>query len=191
MESDYISNIKIMFQYYRHLGTETILRIPNDKIHWKYNEQSNSIAIIVKHLWGNMLSRWTDFLSTDGEKEWRNRETEFDNDIKDTEELLSKWNEAWDCLEDALSQVNKENIDSVVYIRNQGHSILEACNRQLGHYSYHVGQLIFLAKMILGSEWTSLSIPMGASKSYNEGKFQKGKIVEHFTTEFIKPTKDK
>ncbi len=189
MQQEYMSNIKTMFEYYKHLGTETIQRIPEDKIHWQFNDDSNSVAIIVKHLWGNMLSRWTDFLTSDGEKTWRQRDQEFENDILDKKELLDKWNEGWNCLFHAIELANSEDLDTVVYIRNQGHSIIEAFQRQLGHYSYHIGQLVFLGKMIQAEKWVSLSIPKNASQQFNDKKFDQEKHRQHFTDEFINRNK--
>jgi len=137
-----------------------------------------------------MLSRWTDFLTTDGEKEWRNREAEFDNDLQDRTELMSKWKEGWDCLFKALNSVNTDNLNTTVYIRNQGHTITEAIIRQLAHYSYHVGQIVFIGKMAKDDKWVSLSIPRGKSKNYNEEKFSKPKRKEHFTDDVLKKKKE-
>ncbi|MCC6724441.1 MAG: DUF1572 family protein, partial [Saprospiraceae bacterium] len=156
------------------------------QLFWQFNPESNSIATIVKHLWGNMLSRWTDFLTSDGEKEWRQREAEFENDLTSRTELLQKWNEGWACLFQALDSVNSENIDTIIYIRNQGHSIVEAINRQLAHYPYHIGQIVFIGKMAKDSSWASLSIPRGGSQQYNAAKFEQPKHRAHFTDEFVK-----
>ena len=180
MES-YLESIKKQFEYYKSLGEKTFAQVPDEKLFWRYNEASNSIAMMVKHLHGNMLSRWTDFLTSDGEKEWRKRDEEFDNDIQNKEELLSKWNEGWDCLFGAINPLTKDHLEQIVYIRNMGHTVTEAINRQLAHYSYHVGQIVFLGKMIQNEAWQSLSIPKGQSKAYNEDKFSKPKRKEHFT----------
>jgi hypothetical protein len=159
-----------------------------------------------------MLSRWTDFLTTDGEKEWRNRDSEFDDsiNIKLSEvrhpelvsgsqemlkqvqhdltkiesnkiELLKKWNEGWDCLFKALNELKPEQLSQIIYIRNEGHTVLEAINRQLAHYPYHVGQIVFYAKLLKKTEWTSLSIPKNKSTDYNTDKFSKDKSKKHFT----------
>jgi hypothetical protein len=174
------------FEYYKMLGEKTFAQLTDEQLFWQYNEESNSIAIIVKHLLGNMLSRWTDFLTTDGEKEWRKRDAEFENNITTREELLAKWNEGWECLFTALNSITENDQDKIVYIRNQGHSITEAINRQLAHYPYHIGQIVFIGKMVLNNNWTSLSIPKGASTEYNNEKFSKPKHTEHFTNEYIK-----
>ena len=152
----------------------------------QYNDESNSIAIIVKHLWGNMLSRWTEFLIADGEKDSRDREAEFENDIKDKHELLQKWNEGWSCLFNAINNLKEEDLSTIVYIRNEGHTVTEAINRQVAHYAYHVGQIVFIGKMIKDSEWVSLSIPRGKSNQFNADKFSKEKHEGHFTDEVFR-----
>lgn len=191
MNTAYLESAKKQFEYYKMLGDKTIAQLPDDKLFWQYNDESNSIAIIVKHLSGNMLSRWTDFLTSDGEKEWRHRDAEFENDIQSKTELIQKWNQGWDCLFNALNSLTIEDLSKTIYIRNQGHSITEAINRQLAHYPYHVGQMVFIGKMICNEKWTSLSIPKRNSKSYNDEKFSEEKHNEHFTEEFLKkPKKD-
>ena len=167
------------------LGDKTIDQLSEADLFWQHNSESNSIAIIVKHLWGNMRSRWTDFLTTDGEKEWRQRDAEFEADIKNKKELLEKWEEGWSCLFTALPSINEDNFNKVIYIRNMGHTITEAINRQLAHYAYHIGQIVFIGRMIKGEEWKSLSIPKGESKAYNAKKFSQPKRQEHFTEEFL------
>lgn len=191
MNDDYLLSVSKQFEYYKMLGDKTISQLSEDQLFWQYNSESNSVAIIVKHLWGNMLSRWTDFLTSDGEKEWRKRDAEFENDIKTKDELLNKWNEGWKCLFDAINPLHEEDLEKIIYIRNQGHTVVEAINRQLAHYSYHVGQIVFQGKMIAGENWTSLSIPKGDSKKFNENKFSKPKSKQHFTDEFLKNNNSK
>ncbi len=119
-----------------------------------------------------MLSRWTDFLTSDGEKEWRQRDAEFEaTDIENRQQLLEKWEEGWQCVFKALDSITPENVDTLVYIRNQRHTIPEAVNRQLAHYAYHLGQIVFLGTILRGADWQSLSIPKGESKVYNAQKF--------------------
>lgn len=187
-QQNYLESIRKQFEYYKLLGDRTMSQLTEEELFWQYNEASNSIAVIVKHLWGNMLSRWTDFLTSDGEKEWRNRDGEFEADIKDVTELKAKWEEGWRCLFEALDSVNTENFDTTIYIRNMGHTIMEACNRQLAHYAYHVGQIVFLGKMMRREGWESLSIAKGKSKEYNQQKFAQPKRKEHFTKEFLDGT---
>lgn len=189
--NNYLDSVKKQFEYYKMLGEKTIEQVPDDKLFWQYNEESNSIATIVKHLWGNMLSRWTDFLTTDGEKEWRKRDAEFENDITSRADLMSKWNEGWNCLFKALNSITDKDLDKEIYIRNQGHSVMDAINRQLSHYPHHVGQIVFIGKMVCGAQWKSLSIPKGKSQSFNAEKFSQPKHKEHFTDEFMKKPDDK
>ena len=189
MADDYLESAKNQFKYYKLLGDKTFAQLSDEALFFQYNPESNSIATIVKHLWGNMLSRWTDFLTTDGEKQWRNREAEFENDITTRSEMLEKWEAGWQCLFDALDNVTDGNIDATIYIRNQGHTVMEAINRQLAHYPYHVGQIVFIGKMLLDNQWQSLSIPRGHSSTYNADKFAQPKHKQHFTEEFLKPDK--
>jgi hypothetical protein len=185
MNATYLESVKNQFEYYKMLGDKTIAQIPDEKLFWLYNDESNSIAIIVKHMSGNMLSRWTDFLTSDGEKEWRHRDQEFENDIKTKDELLQKWNDGWNCLFSALNALKEDDLSTIIYIRNQGHTVVEAINRQLAHYPYHVGQMVFIGKMICKQKWVSLSIPKGNSDSFNTEKFSKEKHREHFTEEWL------
>ncbi|MDI9340773.1 MAG: DUF1572 domain-containing protein [Sediminibacterium sp.] len=186
MEADYLNSVIKQFEYYKLLGDKTMAQLPDDKLTWQYNQESNSIATIIKHLSGNMLSRWTDFLTTDGEKEWRNRDAEFDNTILTKAAIIKTWEDGWNCFLGALKRLKEDDLAKIVYIRNQGHTVIEAINRQLAHYPYHVGQIVFIGKMILNENWQSLSIPKGNSTSYNAAKFAKGKSRAHFTDEYLK-----
>ena len=185
MNSNYLDSAIKQFEYYKMLGDETFTQIADDKLFWQFNDESNSIATIVKHLAGNMLSRWTDFLTTDGEKEWRNRDAEFDNDIATKQDMLDKWEQGWKVFLDTLHSLKEEDLEKIVYIRNQGHTALEAINRQLAHYPYHIGQIVFIGKMAAG-QWSSLSIPKGNSQSYNADKFAQEKKPGHFTDEYLR-----
>lgn len=189
METSYLESAIKQFEYYKLLADKAIEQVPGDQLHWQFNEESNSIAVIMKHMYGNMLSRWTDFMTTDGEKEWRNRDSEFENDAMPREELLQKWNEGWDCLFNALRPLREKDLSHIIYIRNQGHTVLEAINRQLAHYPYHVGQIVFIAKMIVGPGWNSLSIPKGRSATFNQEKFSSPRSKVHFTDEYLKDHK--
>lgn len=186
MKTDYLNSVTKQFEYYKLLGDKTIAQLPDDKLFWQYNQESNSIAINVKHLHGNMLSRWTDFLTTDGEKRWRNRDAEFENDLTTKEEVIKLWEAGWKCFLDTLKSLKEDDLEKIIYIRNQGHTVLEAINRQLAHYPYHVGQIVFIGKMILNEKWQSLSIPRGNSNAFNAEKFSKEKNRTHFTDEFLK-----
>ncbi|HNA56804.1 MAG TPA: DUF1572 domain-containing protein [Chitinophagales bacterium] len=185
MTNDYISSVKNQFEYYKMLGEKTFTQVSDEQLFWKFNEESNSIATIVKHLSGNMLSRWTDFFTSDGEKEWRKRDEEFENDIQNREDMLKVWNEGWNCLYHVIDHLTADDLEKIIYIRNQGHSVVEAINRQLAHYPYHVGQIVFIGKMVMDEKWKSLSIPKGNSKAFNKEKFDKPKERRHFTDEYL------
>jgi hypothetical protein len=169
----YLNSAKKEFERYKSLGEKTFEQLKDEDMFWQYNDESNSIAIIVQHIAGNMLSRWSDFLTSDGEKPWRDRDIEFNNNIKSREELLAKWNEGWDCLFNALNAIKEDDLQKQVYIRNEPHTVTEAINRQLAHYPYHIGQIAFMGKMIAGAGWNSLSIPKGKSGAFNAEKFGK------------------
>jgi hypothetical protein len=157
--NNYLESVKKQFSLYRSLGEKAISQVDDEKLFWQYNPESNSIAIIVHHLWGNMLSRWTNFLTEDGEKTSRDRDSEFEDVIKTKADLLEKWNVGWECLFTALNSIHPEDLDKTIYIRKEPLTVMDAINRQLAHYSSHVGQIIFLGKMILNDHWVSLSIP--------------------------------
>jgi tartrate dehydratase beta subunit/fumarate hydratase class I family protein len=189
--NSYLESVKKQFLYYKTLGEKAIDQLEPEQLFVSINEDTNSIATIVKHLSGNMLSRWTDFLSSDGEKEWRNRDSEFDSRFhgNDKEELLNVWNKGWDCFLDALNGLHTEQLSTIIYIRNEGHTVIEAINRQLAHYPYHIGQIVFYAKMLKKSEWTSLSIPKNKSNNYNTDKFSKEKSIRNFTDDELNKSK--
>lgn len=190
MNQTYLESITKQFEYYKLLGDKAMDQLPSEQLFWQYNSESNSIAIIVNHLAGNMLSRWTDFLTSDGEKEWRNRDAEFEQTLKTESDVRARWNEGWECLFKAIHALQEADLDKIIYIRNQGHTVIEAINRQLAHYPYHIGQMVFIAKMISSENWKSLSIPKGNSEAYNREKFQSEKKKEHFTDEYIKKSSD-
>ncbi|WP_299465642.1 DUF1572 family protein [uncultured Microscilla sp.] len=183
---NYLTSAQKQFEYYKLLGEKTMAQLSDEELFWQANESSNSVAIIGKHLWGNMRSRWSDFLTSDGEKEWRNRDAEFEADIKNREELMQKWEEGWQTVFEALASITADNFATTIYIRNMGHTITEAVNRQMAHYAYHIGQLVFLGKLLKGKQWQSLSIAKGKSQAYNQEKFAKPKHREHFTQAFLK-----
>lgn len=181
--TSYLESVKKQFLYYKMLGEKAIEQLEPEQLFLAVNEDTNSIAVIVKHLSGNMLSRWTDFLTTDGEKETRNRDAEFENDLHAKEQVLAAWNAGWDCFLNALDSLQPEQLSEIIYIRNEGHTVIEAINRQLAHYPYHIGQIVFYAKQLKNSEWNSLSIPKNKSNSYNASKFAQEKAIKNFTEE--------
>lgn len=181
MEKSSLENCKKLFHYYKSLGDKTFDLLKEDHFFIQPSSHSNSIAIIVKHLTGNMLSRWTHFLTEDGEKSWRNRDDEFINTYHSKKELIHAWEKGWNCLFTTLNTINNNNKDTIIYIRNQAHTISEAVQRQLSHYSYHVGQIVFIGKLLTNKNWNSLSIPLNQSKEYNTLKFSETKKNNHFT----------
>lgn len=185
----YLESVKKQFLYYKTLGEKSFDQLEAEQLFVAVNDDTNSIATIVQHLSGNMLSRWTDFLTTDGEKEWRNRDEEFVATIQTKEELLEIWNKGWNCFLAALDSLTTDQLTTIIYIRNEGHTVVEAINRQLAHYPYHIGQIVFYAKMLKKTEWNSLSIPKNKSNSYNDGKFAQEKSIKNFTDDELKKLK--
>jgi hypothetical protein len=155
------------FEYYKSLGDKSFEQLSDEQIFWQYNEESNSIAVIVKHIAGNMLSRWMNFLTEDGEKSWRNRDDEFVNTFKTKQEVLDYWEKGWKCLFEALHQINDENLYATIYIRGEAHSVIDAAFRQLAHYPYHIGQIVYIAKMMKNDDWKTLSIARNKSQEFN------------------------
>lgn len=175
MNSSYLSSVISQFSMYRTLGEKAIAQAKDEMLFWQFNPESNSMATIVKHMAGNMLSRWTDIFNTDGEKEWRNRDAEFLNDLDSRDELMALWNSGWDQLFETLNSLQESDLEKIIYIRNEAHTVMDAINRQLAHYSSHVGQIIYIGKMVCNEEWKSLSIPRNRSDEFNQEKFSKGK----------------
>lgn len=163
-----------VFRLYKNEAERAIAQLDDTQLFSAPSSESNSVAVIMKHLWGNMLSRWTNFLTTDGEKEWRNRDTEFEaEDIKTRAELMQKWEEGWACMFKALNALTPADVTKTVYIRGEEYTVLRAIQRQTAHYVSHIGQVVYVAKMLKGSEWKTLSIPKGQSKAFNEKMFGK------------------
>ncbi|HLV14418.1 MAG TPA: DUF1572 family protein [Xanthomarina sp.] len=181
MESVSITSAIKQFNYYKTVGDKTLEQLTFEEMIWQPNEASNSISVIVKHMVGNMLSRWTNFLIEDGEKEWRQRDQEFEHTYKNKEEIITSWESGWNCLFEAIRPLTDNDLSRIVYIRNEEHLVSEAIFRQLGHYPYHIGQIVFIGKMLKGNHWKSLSIPKGESKTYNKDKFRQVKDRRHFT----------
>lgn len=185
MKKDYLKNLTKQFVYYKVIGEKTFDQLSDQDLNWQANDFVNSIGTIVQHMSGNMLSRFTDFMTSDGEKTWRKRDQEFSYTILSRTEVLDLWENGWNCLLTTLDELEEDQLFQIVYIRNQGHTVSEALDRQLAHYAYHVGQIVFIGKMLKGKDWKSLSIPKGDSKAYNASKFSKAKQRGHFTDEFI------
>lgn len=179
--NSYLNSTIKQFEYYKLLGNKTLSQLNEKQLFLVKNSESNSVAILVKHIVGNMKSRWTNFLTEDGEKKWRNRDDEFVNTFNTKEEVLNYWEDGWECLFKAISSLKDCDLERIIYIRNMGHTVTEAINRQLCHYSYHIGQIVFLGKLILNDNWQNLSIAKGTSNKYNQDKFLKEKSRKHFT----------
>lgn len=166
ISTQYLKSVQSLFEQYKSLGERAMIQVTDDQLNVCINEESNSIAILVKHLWGNMLSRWTDFLTTDGEKPWRERDAEFVNDITDRVEIMERWEAGWKCLFDALATLKPDDLNKTVFIRQQELTVMDAIGRQLTHYAYHVGQIVYLAKILDKQPWHTLSIARGQSKAF-------------------------
>jgi Protein of unknown function (DUF1572) len=156
-------------KYYKDLGDKTFEQLADKDFHYQFNGESNSIAVIIQHMAGNMLSRWTNFLTEDGEKEWRKRDDEFEIHNYNKQQLLELWEKGWKCFFDALEGLDEDDLMKTVYIRKEPLSAIDAVNRQLAHYPYHIGQIIYIARMIKDKDWKNLSIPKGDSQIYNAG----------------------
>lgn len=180
-DENFLESARKLFHYYKAQGEKAIAQLTDDQINVKPNDASNSIALIVHHLNGNMLSRWTDFLTTDGEKPSRNREAEFEEGYPDKKTMLGAWEQGWKALLDTLDSLKPEDLSTLIYIRNEGQTVLEAIQRQLAHYPLHVGQILYQAKALKGSDFQSLSIPKGSSAAFNAQKFSTDKSRKHFT----------
>jgi hypothetical protein len=165
--TSYVKDATDLLRYYKRLGDRAMAQAPDAALFAQLDEESNSIAIVVKHVAGNMLSRWTDFLTTDGDKPGRNRDGEFEDPPKTREELLARWEAAWKCLFDTLAQLTDADLNRTVYIRTEPHSVMQAIQRQVGHYAYHVGQIVYLAKHFSGPKWTTLTVPRRKSAEFN------------------------
>jgi Protein of unknown function (DUF1572) len=168
IEQIFLDSIIKRFIEYKNLGEKTYGQLKDEEFHFQPNEASNSIAVIIQHLHGNMLSRWTNFLTEDGEKEWRQRDDEFEVHQFSKQQLIDKWNEGWKVLLETLESLTVDDLSKTITIRSQPLNVVDAINRQLAHYGYHVGQIVYLGRWIRGDEWKSLSIPKNKSKEFNQ-----------------------
>lgn len=180
----YLDDIRASFRAYKKLAEKALVQIKDEEYFVTLDAESNSIAVIMKHMAGNMISRWTDFLTTDGEKPDRNRDMEFVIEPEATKaSLLAYWEKAWACLFEALEQLQPDVLGRKVFIRGEEHTIVQAINRQMTHYAYHIGQIVFLAKHFRSQEWKSLSVPKNRSAGFNEyleKKLQSGEVQHRF-----------
>lgn len=169
----FLDSVLKRFAYYKSLGDQSIAVLTEDQLHWQPAGEPNSIYLIIKHMNGNMLSRWTDFLHSDGEKPSRNRDSEFEETAASAAMIKTLWEEGWQCMLDAIGALQPADLEKTVYIRNEPHTVIDAINRQLAHLPYHVGQIVYIAKMIKKNDWQSLSIPKGKSQDFNRDMFSK------------------
>ncbi|MBM7646823.1 hypothetical protein JOD45_003057 [Scopulibacillus daqui] len=157
--NEYLRVVHQRFTEMKKTAERAIDQLNENDLNWCPNEESNSAAVIIKHMSGNMISRWTDLFTTDGEKASRHRDEEFINDINSRNELMTKWEMGWGCLFNVIAQLTEEDLMRTVFIRNEPHSVIEAIERQMYHYSYHIGQIVYIAKQIKDRDWQTLTIP--------------------------------
>ena len=164
----YLESARFEFAKLKALGDKAFAQLGDANFHYKPDAESNSIALIIQHISGNMISRWTDFLTTDGEKPTRNRDQEFEEHNQNKEALLNAWEAGWTVFTDTLNSLSGDDMMKAVSIRGEKHSVIQALNRQLTHYGYHIGQIVYLAKHIRSSEWKTLSIAKNKSEEFNQ-----------------------
>ena len=165
--TSYLEDSLSLFHYYKKLSEGAMEQLSDEQLFTALDAEMNSVAIIVKHMAGNMRSRWTDFLTSDGEKPDRNRDTEFVAPPAARTDLMRVWNEGWERIFQALEPLSAADLEREVFIRGEAHSVMQAINRQIAHYAYHCGQIVFLAKHLKGSSWKSLSVPRNKSAEFN------------------------
>ena len=167
LATSYLRDSLALFRHSKRLTERALAQVTDQQLFAVLDSEMNSIAIIVKHLAGNMRSRWTDFLSSDGEKSDRKRDTEFEDPPATRAAVMKLWEEGWNCVFTALEPLSDVDLDRTVEIRGEPHSVMQAINRQIAHYSYHCGQIVFLAKHLQARQWKSLSVPRGKSEEFN------------------------
>ena len=165
--TSYLTDSLDLFRYYKNLAERAMAQVSDEQLVTVLDDEANSIAVIVKHMAGNMRSRWTDFLISDGEKPDRNRDTEFEDAPATREAVLAVWEAGWQRLFNALESLSDADLQRTVTIRGEAHSVMQAINRQVAHYSYHCGQIVLLAKHFKHAEWKSLSVPRKRSAEFN------------------------
>lgn len=165
--TSYVADALAIFRYYKGLAEKAMAQVSDAELHAVLDPEMNSLAVIVNHMSGNMCSRWTDFLTSDGEKPFRNRDREFDNPPADRAAMMALWEQGWSCLFSALEGLTEDDLTRTVTIRGEAHSVMQAINRQVAHYSYHCGQIVMLAKHFKGESWKSLSVPRRGSEEFN------------------------
>jgi len=177
--STVITSAVTTFRNDKNRAGRAVAQLPDDKLYVVLDPNTNSVAVIMKHVAGNLLSRWTDFLTTDGEKTWRNRDVEFVDSFESRDEVLDHWEAGWNCLFTLLDSLEADDLSKTVTIRGEPHSVSLAIHRSLAHCGYHVGQIIMIARILAGNEWDTITIPRGGSEAYNKevrgkGHFDRG-----------------
>ena len=167
-KSEYLDTIIARLLYYKDLGEKTFDQLSDHQFHYSPGPESNSIAVIIQHLNGNMLSRWTNFLTEDGEKSWRKRDDEFEIHSYTKAQLIRLWDQGWDCFLSTLYPLTENDLLKTITIRQEPLSVMDAINRQLAHYPYHIGQIVYIGRMLKKDNWINLSIPKGHSDKYNQ-----------------------
>ncbi len=163
----FLQSVTATFRKQKALAERAVEQLSDGQLHERLDENTNSVAVIMKHLAGNMCSRWTDFLTTDGEKPWRKRDTEFVDDIPSRTALMALWEEGWECTFSAVGALQAEDLTKTITIRGHEHTVIEAIHRQIDHYGYHVGQIILIARVLAKESWQTLTVPPGESEEYN------------------------
>jgi hypothetical protein len=167
---EFLQTVIRRVKYYKDLGDKTFEQLNDADFHYQPNSESNSIAVIIQHINGNMLSRWTNFLTEDGEKEWRNRDDEFAIHDYSKQQLLEIWEKGWKCFLEALESLKEDDLLKTIFIRQEELTVIDAINRQLAHYPYHVGQIVYVGRIIKDQVWKNLSIPKNKSAQYNKSE---------------------
>jgi len=167
ISKSFLQSAIAMFRSQKKLAERAIEQLSDEQLHRALDENTNSVAVIMKHMAGNMLSRWTDFLETDGEKPWRHRDREFVDDLASRNELTAFWERGWSRLLTTLDTLAPVDLSKTIIIRGEAHSVIEAIHRQMDHYGYHVGQIVQVARVMAKDRWTTLTVPRGGSEEYN------------------------
>lgn len=170
---EYLVTVIRRLKYYKELGEKTFEQLEEKDFHFQPSSESNSIAVIIQHVAGNMLSRWTNFLTEDGEKEWRDRDDEFEVHSYSKQQLVDIWNKGWEVFLNTLESLTEKDLLKTIYIRGESLSAIDAISRQLAHYPYHIGQIVYIGRLIKNNDWKNLSIPKKASQQYNQGNHPK------------------
>ena len=166
--TEYLRVVRERFAVLKEQGDKTFAQLDEEEFYWTMNDASNSIAILIQHISGNMVSRWTDFLTTDGEKPDRNRDGEFESKRMTKAQLMDCWEHGWRVFLDTLESLNEQDLEKTVHIRGEAHSVIDAIERQMAHYAAHIGQIMFIGKQVKGEQWKNLSIPKGGSDAHLE-----------------------